>query len=87
MLANKDARGFLANFTGLTRHIIAVPVPGTENGLSPERLAEQARDLGMRIETAASIEAALRALARLAYDVPPRYLAGHVLAANGTPPA
>jgi dihydrofolate synthase/folylpolyglutamate synthase len=92
MLANKDARGFLANFTGLTRHIIAVPIPGADNGLPPERLAEQARDLGMRVETAASVEAALRALARLAYDVPPRilitgslYLAGHVLAANGTP--
>ena len=38
-------------------------------------------------------EAALRSLTRLAYEVPPRilitgslYLAGHVLAANGTPP-
>jgi dihydrofolate synthase / folylpolyglutamate synthase len=37
-----------------------------------------------------SVEAALQAVARLAYDVPPRilitgslYLAGHVLAANG----
>jgi dihydrofolate synthase/folylpolyglutamate synthase len=47
----------------------------------------------MRVEASASVEAALRALARLAYEVPPRilitgslYLAGHVLAANGTPP-
>jgi dihydrofolate synthase/folylpolyglutamate synthase len=45
----------------------------------------------MRVETSSSVEAALHALARLAYDVPPRilitgslYLAGHVLAANGT---
>ena len=42
---------------------------------------------------ATSVEAALRSLARLAYEVPPRilitgslYLAGHVLAVNGTPP-
>ena len=27
MMANKDAQGFLANFAGLTRHIIAVPIP------------------------------------------------------------
>ena len=47
----------------------------------------------MRVETAVGVEAALRSLTRLAYEVPPRilitgslYLAGHVLAANGTPP-
>ncbi|HXQ07220.1 MAG TPA: bifunctional folylpolyglutamate synthase/dihydrofolate synthase, partial [Bradyrhizobium sp.] len=51
------------------------------------------RALGMRVEIAGSVEAALRSLARLTYEVPPRilitgslYLAGHVLAANGTPP-
>jgi len=40
------------------------------------------------------IEAGLGALARLAYEVPPRilitgslYFAGHVLKINGTPPA
>jgi hypothetical protein len=27
MMANKDAGGFLANFAGLTRHIIAVEIP------------------------------------------------------------
>jgi dihydrofolate synthase/folylpolyglutamate synthase len=47
----------------------------------------------MRVEACASVEAALRSLARLAYEVPPRilitgslYLAGHVLAANGATP-
>ena len=93
MMANKDASGFLANFAGLTRHIIAVQIPDNDNAMPPDRLADAARALGMRVETAASVEAALRALARLAYEVPPRilitgslYLAGHVLAANGTPP-
>ena len=28
MMANKDARAFLANFAGLTRHIMAVQIPG-----------------------------------------------------------
>jgi dihydrofolate synthase/folylpolyglutamate synthase len=93
MMANKDAGGFLANFAGLTRHIIAVQIPGRDGAMPPDRLADAARGLGMRVETASSVEAALGALARLAYEVPPRilitgslYLAGHVLAANGTPP-
>nr|WP_050383453.1 folylpolyglutamate synthase/dihydrofolate synthase family protein [Bradyrhizobium pachyrhizi] len=94
MMANKDANAFLANFAGLTRHIIAVPVPGRDNGMAPGRLADAARALGMRVEIADGVDAALRRLAALAYEVPPRilitgslYLAGPVLAANGTPPA
>jgi dihydrofolate synthase / folylpolyglutamate synthase len=93
MMGNKDASGFSANFAGLTRHIIAVPIPEQDNAMPPDRLADAVRQLGMRVEIAASVEAALRALASLAYEVPPRilitgslYLAGHVLAANGTPP-
>ena len=93
MMANKDAGAFLANFAGLTRHIMAVQIPDRENAMPPDRLADAARSLGMRVENAASVEAALHALSRLAYEVPPRilitgslYLAGHVLAVNGTPP-
>jgi dihydrofolate synthase/folylpolyglutamate synthase len=93
MMANKDAGAFLANFAGLTRHIMAVQIPGRDNAMPPDRLADAARALGMRVESAASVEAALRSLAGLAYEVPPRilitgslYLAGHVLSANGTPP-
>ena len=33
MLASKDSAGFLSNFTGLARRLIAVPVPGAEKGL------------------------------------------------------
>lgn len=94
MMANKDAGAFLANFAGLTRHIMAVPIPSRDNAMPPDRLADAARALGMRVENAAGVEAALQSLSRLAYEVPPRilitgslYLAGHVLAANGTPPA
>ncbi|MGY8661979.1 folylpolyglutamate synthase/dihydrofolate synthase family protein [Bradyrhizobium sp. UFLA05-109] len=94
MMANKDAHGFLANFAGLTRHIIAVPIPEAENAMPVDRVADAARSFGMRVETAPGVEAALRALSRLAYEVPPRilitgslYLAGHVLGINGTPPA
>jgi dihydrofolate synthase/folylpolyglutamate synthase len=93
MMGNKDAGGFLANFAGLTRHIVAVKIPDRDGAMSPDTLADAARALGMRVEIAGSVEAALRALARLAYEVPPRilitgslYLAGHVLSVNGTPP-
>ncbi|MDE2600727.1 MAG: bifunctional folylpolyglutamate synthase/dihydrofolate synthase [Bradyrhizobium sp.] len=93
MMANKDATAFLANFAGLTRHIIAVQIPGRDNAMPPAQLADAARALGMRVETSSSVEAALQSLVRLAYEVPPRilitgslYLAGPVLAANGTPP-
>ncbi|MDB5520375.1 MAG: bifunctional folylpolyglutamate synthase/dihydrofolate synthase [Tardiphaga sp.] len=94
MMDNKDAQGFLANFAGLTRHIVAVRIPDRDAVMAPDRLADAARALGMRVETAVNVEAALQALTRLAYEVPPRilitgslYLAGHVLAANGTLPA
>jgi dihydrofolate synthase/folylpolyglutamate synthase len=94
MMANKDASAFLANFTGLTRHILVVPIPGEDKAMPPDRLADAARAHGLRVEIAESVEAALRSVARLAYEVPPRilitgslYLAGHVLAVNGTPPA
>lgn len=94
MMGNKDAAGFLANFAGQTRHIIAVKIPDQDNAMSPDVLADAARRLGMRVETAVSVEAALQTIAKLAYDVPPRilitgslYLAGHVLAENGTLPA
>jgi dihydrofolate synthase/folylpolyglutamate synthase len=93
MMASKDASSFLANFAGLTRHIIAVQIPDRDNTMPLDRLADAARALGMRVEISGSVEAALHSLARLAYEVPPRilitgslYLAGHVLSANGTPP-
>jgi dihydrofolate synthase/folylpolyglutamate synthase len=93
MMANKDAPAFLANFAGLTRHVIAVPIPDRENAMPQDQLADAGRVLGMRVETSASVDAALHSLTRLAYEVPPRilitgslYLAGHVLALNGPPP-
>ncbi len=93
MMGNKDAAGFLANFAGQTRHIIAVPIPDQDNAMTPAALADAARTLGMRVETADSVESALRSLTQLAYETPPRilitgslYLAGSVLAANGSLP-
>ena len=33
LMANKDAGGFLANFAGLTRHIIVVQIPDRDNAM------------------------------------------------------
>ena len=85
-------RGWGASLPG-DLEVCPVQIPGRDNAMPPDRLADAARALGMRVENAASVEAALQTLSRLAYEVPPRilitgslYLAGPVLAANGTPP-
>jgi dihydrofolate synthase/folylpolyglutamate synthase len=93
MLASKDLPGFLRNFPGLARRLLAVPI-AQDKGLPPEIIAETARALGIPAAAAPGIEAALAAIAALSLDPPPRilitgslYLAGEVLAANGTVPS
>jgi dihydrofolate synthase/folylpolyglutamate synthase len=93
LLATKDADGFLACFTGLARHVFAVPVPA-ESARAPEAVAASARRAGLSAETAPSIQAALDRVGALELETPPRvlitgslYLAGQALAANGTPPS
>ena len=78
---------------------IAIALPANvmklDDGRSAQVIdADATRALGMRVENAVSVEAALPALSRLAYEVPPRilisgslYLACPVLDINGTPPA
>jgi dihydrofolate synthase/folylpolyglutamate synthase len=94
MLATKDCSAFLKNFAGLARCIIAVPIPRQEKSLSAEEVAAAARAVVIPAEEVASVEAALTAVGRLGLDPPPRvlitgslYLAGEVLALNGTPPS
>jgi len=93
MLSTKDAPGFLGNFAGLARHVVAVPVPDQEAGIAPEAIADIARSAGIPAGGRDSVEEALTAIARLELNPPPRilitgslYLAGHVLATNGTLP-
>ena len=92
MLATKDVEGFLLNFAGLARRIIGVPISGQEKARSPEEIADAARRVGIPAEARASVGEALARAAKLNLDPPPRilitgslYLAGEVLAANGTP--
>jgi dihydrofolate synthase/folylpolyglutamate synthase len=94
MLASKDCAGFLNNFAGLARRMIAVPVPGVEKGLSAEVLADTARGIGLSATSRDNLSEALEAVRKLDLDPPPRilitgslYLAGEVLRANGALPA
>ncbi|MFA5899736.1 MAG: folylpolyglutamate synthase/dihydrofolate synthase family protein [Hyphomicrobium sp.] len=86
MMGLKDAAGFLAPFRGLACHVITVPIPGAhEAPHTPEALAETAREVGLKAESAADIVAALKRTD--AHEAGPKrilicgslYLAGHVL--------
>jgi len=92
MLSTKDAEGFLRNFTGLARRMIAVPIH-QDKGMPADALADTARRIGIPADHSDSIEAALGLVGELGLSPPPRilitgslYLAGEVLSANGTPP-
>jgi dihydrofolate synthase/folylpolyglutamate synthase len=64
-----------------------------EKGMPAAELAQIARSIGIPADACPDIAAALGRIAELDLDPPPRilitgslYLAGEVLAANGTPP-
>ena len=93
MLTTKDNAGFLRNFAGLARRLVAVPVPGQEKGMPAEELAAIARDIGLSATSREDLTSAFDAVRKLDLVPPPRilitgslYLAGEVLKANGTPP-
>ncbi len=92
MLATKDIEGFLRNFAGLVRRLVAVPIH-QEKALAADAIAAAARGVGIPADVADGIEPALAGIARLDLATPPRilitgslYLAGEVLALNGTLP-
>jgi dihydrofolate synthase/folylpolyglutamate synthase len=93
MMASKDCQGFLRNFTGLARRMIAVPIPKVEKGMSAETVADAARAIGLPATSRDNLAEALEAARKLDLDPPPRilitgslYLAGEVLRQNGTLP-
>lgn len=93
MLGTKDSDAFFRNFLGLAREVIAVPISGQIAARPAEEVAAIARSVGLTATTAPSVESALSSLHDYVWDRPPRilicgslYLAGEVLAANGTLP-
>jgi dihydrofolate synthase / folylpolyglutamate synthase len=92
MLSTKDSEGFLRNFSGLARRVITVPIH-QDKALSAADLADIARGIGIPAMIGDDVERALAIAGKLDLHPAPRilitgslYLAGEVLAANGTPP-
>jgi dihydrofolate synthase/folylpolyglutamate synthase len=95
MINTKDATGYFRAFHDMVRHVFTVPVKNSEAGVPPEKLAIMAENAGLSAEPVASVENALKLLGD-SWDhkePAPRiliggslYLAGDVLAENGTPP-
>jgi dihydrofolate synthase/folylpolyglutamate synthase len=92
MLSTKDAAGFLKNFAGLARRVITVPVH-QDKAVSPAVLAELAAGIGIPSLARDDLESAIDVAGKLDLAPAPRilitgslYLAGEVLALNGTPP-
>jgi dihydrofolate synthase/folylpolyglutamate synthase len=93
MLLTKDSGGFLRNFSGLARRLIAVPVAVSEKAMSAEAVADAARAVDIPATSRTTIDEALDTVRKLDLDPPPRilitgslYLAGDVLRENGTLP-
>jgi dihydrofolate synthase/folylpolyglutamate synthase len=95
MINTKDQTGFFSAFKGIARHVFTVPVGSSESSVPNTELALRAADAGLSAEPVSSVANALMLLRDTWNDAerPPRilicgslYLAGEVLAENGTPP-
>ena len=92
-LASKETDAFLRAFSGLAKELLAVPIMGEHAARSAAEIAAIAEAEGIKAHIAADVPSALGQIAAVSWIVPPRilicgslYLAGEVLAANGTPP-
>jgi dihydrofolate synthase/folylpolyglutamate synthase len=94
MLATKDARGFLAPFRGLARHVVTISIPEQAASLGAGALYDAARAAGLDAAPAEDIEDAMLQLCAWSRahskEPAPRilicgslYLAGTVLRENG----
>jgi dihydrofolate synthase/folylpolyglutamate synthase len=90
MMDGKDVRGFLKEFLGLASQVIAVPIPGEENAMNPDRLADLACEMGFESESAATLDDALQISAEGRHEgvrvliSGSLYLAGYVLSLQET---
>ncbi len=64
MQTTKDPQGFFAPFAGLARHVLCVPVPGTDASFDPELLAELAMAADLPARAMADVRSALISIAK-----------------------
>lgn len=90
MMNTRSPAEFLAPFAGLASQVLTLTIPGEANAHRATHIAEEARKAGFAARPMRSVISALKAAA----EVPNArvlicgslYLAGDVLARNGTPP-
>ena len=88
MLKSHDAEGFLAALKPYAARVEAITIPGEENARSADDIADIAKGLGLRAAARPGITEAVAAAAEPGGRVlicGSLYLAGRVLAENGTP--
>jgi len=94
MINTKDPIGFFRAFVDIAHNVYTVPITGSDVGLDPVALAQSAAEAGLKAMPMSSVGQALDAIReRSEGGIPPRimiggslYLAGNVLAENGTIP-
>ena len=94
MINTKDPIGFFRAFVDIAHNVYTVPITGSDVGLDPVALAQSAAEAGLKALPMESLAQALDAIReRSEGGNPPRimiggslYLAGNVLAENGTIP-
>ncbi|MGI2036023.1 bifunctional folylpolyglutamate synthase/dihydrofolate synthase [Rhizobium panacihumi] len=95
MINTKDPVGYFKAFTDIAEYVFTVPIRGSDSMIDPVILAHSAFDAGLVAEPSLSVVDALKEIAerQVPEDPAPRiliggslYLAGTVLADNGTPP-
>lgn len=92
-LTTKDTSAFLRPFKGLAQEVLAVPVEGEQAGRPARDVVACALAAGLPAAACQNVEQALGFLKARSWTLPPRiliggslYLAGAVLAADGTLP-
>ncbi len=95
MINTKDPVGYFNAFKGLAEQVFTVPIRGSDAGIDPVALADDAASAGFEAGAVSGVSEALAAIGDMFENdpVPPRiliggslYLVGDVLADNGTPP-
>ena len=90
MMNTRDPGEFLEAFADFGPQVIALTIPGEQNAHPAAHIVGRARDVGLEAQPMRSLVSALRAAAKVpdarVLICGSLYLAGDVLARNGTPP-
>jgi dihydrofolate synthase/folylpolyglutamate synthase len=90
MMSNRSPAEFLAAFEGQIDRVFTLTVPGEPNAHTAQEIAAQAKSIGLTAMAKSNVTSALREAAKIpnarVLICGSLYLAGDVLAKNGTPP-